>query len=196
MPAVYRPQVKQQEASFRCVEVITVENESSEPKNSIRKIEANRENAQKSTGPQTAQGKYNSSRNATKHGLLSKELVIRGGDGKESSEEFEQLFAELIEDLQPEGRSELLLVETVAICEWRFRRTLRAETAEIVNGIDLGLGIDRVLPNAEAMSNILRYQTTIYRQKMQAMELLEKLQQRRRNRPRSSAATEPNAEAE
>jgi len=94
-----------------------------------------------------------------------------------------QLFDELIEDLQPEGRGELLLVETVAICEWRFRRTLRAETAEIVNGIGLGLSIDRVLPNAEAMSNILRYQTTIYRQKMQAVQLLEKFQQRRRNRP-------------
>ena len=76
MPAVYRPQLEQQEASFRCVEVITVENERYEPKHSIRRIEANRENAQKSTGPKTAQGKHNSSRNATNHGLLSKELVI------------------------------------------------------------------------------------------------------------------------
>lgn len=169
-------------------------NENQRPEISERKIEANRKNAQRASGPQTAQGKRNSSRNAMKHGLLSKELIIPAGRAKENASEFEQLFAELIEDLQPRGRTELSLVEFIAICDWRFRRTLRAETAEIVSGIGTVLAVDRVLPPADAMSKILRYQTAIHRQKMQALQLLEKLQQRRRNSLPTSADNESDAE--
>ena len=39
-------------------------------------ITANRENAKKSTGPKTAEGKSRSSQNALKHGYNSAELVI------------------------------------------------------------------------------------------------------------------------
>lgn len=139
------------------------------------------------------QGKYNSSRNAMKHGLLSKELVIQDG-AQEVRWEFEELLEELIEDFQPETRAELSLVETIAICDWRFRRSLRAETAEVVGGPVPMLAFGRVLPDAEVMSKILRYQTTIHRQKMQALQLLEKLQQRRRNSPPAAANTESDAE--
>ena len=41
---------------------------------STRKIEANRRNAKKSTGPKTSVGKTMSSWNSTRHGLLSKKL--------------------------------------------------------------------------------------------------------------------------
>jgi hypothetical protein len=37
---------------------------------SVLKVEANRRNALKSTGPRTAQGKANSRKNAVKHGLF------------------------------------------------------------------------------------------------------------------------------
>ncbi len=123
-----------------------------------------------------------------KHCLLSKELVI---SGKENREEFEQLLAELIEDFQPQSRTELSLVETIAICDWRFRRTLRAEAAEIVSDPVM---LDQALPDAHATNKILRYQTTIHRQKMQALQLLEKLQQRSRNAPPTSFEAEPDAE--
>ena len=170
---------------------------------SVRKIEANRENAQKSTGPKTAQGKYNSSRNATKHRLLSKELVIPDGEGKESREEFEQLLEELIEDFQPQNRAELSLVEFIAICDWRYRRTLRAEAGEIINGFvdESRVAFNSVLshrsiPGTDAVSKILRYQTTIHRQKMQALQMLEKLQQRRGNLPPGPSAAERAGEEE
>ena len=39
-------------------------------------IRANRENAKKSTGPRTPEGKANSSKNALKHGLLAEDAVI------------------------------------------------------------------------------------------------------------------------
>ena len=147
------------------------------PEISPRKLEANRKNALKSTGPKTPKGKRSSSRNALKHGILSRELVVADGEGKENPLEYEQLFAELTEDLQPQGRIELSLVETVAVCDWRFRRTLRAEAAEIVLGASRD--VDFVLPPPYMTDMILRYQTTIYRQKMQALQLLDKLQQRR-----------------
>ena len=41
-------------------------------------IKANQQNAQKSTGPQTAQGKAVVSQNAVKHGLFAAEAVING----------------------------------------------------------------------------------------------------------------------
>jgi hypothetical protein len=51
------------------------------PSVSIRKIEANRLNALKATGPKTARGKSYSRRNATKHGLLAREIVFAAPDG-------------------------------------------------------------------------------------------------------------------
>ena len=41
---------------------------------SQKKVEANRRNAQLSTGPTSAEGKKTSSRNASKHGLLTRTL--------------------------------------------------------------------------------------------------------------------------
>jgi len=159
---------------------------------SARKMQANRENAQKSTGPRTAQGKRASSGNAKKHGLLSKELVI---PDRESLEEFEQLLEELIEHHQPENRAELSLVETAAISDWRFRRSLYAEKSEILDTLPGDpMAFARVLPSADELSKILRYQTTIHRQKMQVLQLLEKLQQRRRNSQPTSASNELDAE--
>lgn len=170
---------------------------------STSKLQANRENAQKSTGPRTTQGKRSSSRNAEKHGLLSKDLVIRSGEGKESRKEFNQLLEELIEDFQPQNRAELSLVETIAICDWRYRRTLRAEAGEIINGFvdESRVALNSVpshrsIPGADAVSKILRYQTTIHRQKMQALQMLEKLQQRRGNLPPGPASAERAGEEE
>ena len=42
------------------------------------RTEANRKNAQRSTGPKTPEGKARSSKNALKHGLTSEELILPG----------------------------------------------------------------------------------------------------------------------
>ena len=44
---------------------------------------ANRENAKKSTGPRTAEGKARSSKNGIKHGLLARDAVMAGEDQAE-----------------------------------------------------------------------------------------------------------------
>ncbi len=92
---------------------------------------ANRKNAQKSTGPKTGKGKRAVRYNAAKHSILSKEVLIRDGEGKESEDEFNTLFAELSDELQPKGVLERILTERVVICVWRLKRVLRAEVGEI-----------------------------------------------------------------
>jgi hypothetical protein len=60
---------------------------------------ANVANARLSTGPQTPEGKAQSSQNARKHGLTAQDLVI----GPEDREEFDELLAGLEVDVAPEG---------------------------------------------------------------------------------------------
>ncbi|MBN2181419.1 MAG: hypothetical protein JW715_05860, partial [Sedimentisphaerales bacterium] len=55
-------------------------------------INANRQNAQKSTGPKTAAGKAVSAKNAVKHGLFAEEAVITG----ENPADFNNLRQELL----------------------------------------------------------------------------------------------------
>ena len=64
---------------------------------SQKKIEANRQNARLSSGPTSVEGKKTSSRNAAKHGLLTKDIVITARGNKEDQAEFDELLDELRE---------------------------------------------------------------------------------------------------
>ena len=81
----------------------------------------------KGRGPRTEQGRQRASRNAVKHGVFSKVVVLRG----ESQVEYERLSAGLWEALQPVGALEELLVDKLAAISWRQRRLLVAEGGEI-----------------------------------------------------------------
>jgi len=91
----------------------------------VAQIQANRLNAQKSTGPRTAAGKERASRNAIKHGLLAREAVIAGED----PEEFEIYREGMLEELGPAGQVETLLAERVVSLSWRLRRAERLQNA-------------------------------------------------------------------
>jgi len=92
---------------------------------------ANRRNAQKSTGPRTAKGKAIASRNATTHGLLSEELVIRG----ENPNELTALKQSLQIELQSEGMFEEELVDQITMHFWRLRRIRALESGLLREGI-------------------------------------------------------------
>ena len=92
-------------------------------------IAANRRNALKSTGPRTAEGKAKASRNALKHGLLSRDVVIAGEDAEEFAALREGMMAELV----PEGALEWLLADRVVTAAWRLRRATRLER-DVVEG--------------------------------------------------------------
>jgi hypothetical protein len=81
-------------------------------------IAANRLNAQRSTGPRTAEGKAVVAQNAVKHGLLAREGVLRGEDG----EEFERHREALLEQLNPAGPLEAILAARIVDLTWRLQR--------------------------------------------------------------------------
>ena len=106
------------------------------PATSESRIQANRKNALRSTGPKTERGKRTVARNAIKHGILAREVVITAGDGEESLEEFQELVKQLWEDHNPVGVMEGSLVQEIASCLWRKARVLRAENGEIRTRVD------------------------------------------------------------
>jgi hypothetical protein len=91
---------------------------------SEKKLNANRENAKKSTGPKTPRGKSYSRCNALKHGLFARpstEFVIMGEDRAR----YKKLLEDLFEQHQPVGRAEELEVERILVCWWRLQRAWR-----------------------------------------------------------------------
>ena len=103
---------------------------------SAKQLAANRRNAQESTGPRTPEGKRRSSRNALKHGLLSKNVVITAGDGAERPEDFRTLLRELQDHFDPRDVIERMLVDRVAAGLWRLRRAQRFEAGAIRESLD------------------------------------------------------------
>jgi len=103
---------------------------------SLAKVESNRANALKSTGPRTVDGKNTARWNALKHGLLSKAVVLREGEGKEDEEEFKELLLSLHETYGPEGTMEEILVERIAVGYWRLQRAIRFETGMLREDLD------------------------------------------------------------
>ncbi len=101
-----------------------------------KQIKANRENAKKSTGPTTTEGKELSRMNGVKHAIMAEALVVDRGDGKESEEAFNGLVSGLTAYFQPVGTMEDALVEQIAIAIWRRRRVLRYETGCIRDNLD------------------------------------------------------------
>lgn len=97
---------------------------------SVLKIEANRRNAAKSTGPKTATGKANSRKNAIKHGLFARHMQDLPG---ETLQEFEEYLNRLRDDVQPVGPREENEVEYIAICWLKLQRLWRYENAEIMS---------------------------------------------------------------
>jgi hypothetical protein len=124
---------------------------------SIRKVEANRKNALKSTGPKTLIGKKHSRKNAVKHGLFAKSLFNKFIAPFENPQEFQELTQLLWQQYQPEGKAEELEVEHIALCWWKRQRVWRCENAEFLYGIgELGRGFrastDRQITEGKMMT--------------------------------------------
>ena len=92
---------------------------------SLRKIEANRRNALKSTGPITPEGKERSRCNAVRHGLTAETVIAV----LESSADYQAFEAAVISDYNAETAVERELVLRLASVLWRLRRATAMETA-------------------------------------------------------------------
>src|SRR4051794_9410166 len=95
------------------------------------KIEANRNNSKRSTGPRTERGKLAARFNAVTLGLFAKHVVIPICDGHEAERDFQSLLNSMHEDFRPVGMYEQWLVLKIAECMWRLRRATRCESGSV-----------------------------------------------------------------
>ena len=171
---------------------------------SQRKIDANRRNAGKSTGPKTVRGKATVSRNAVNFAFYSKFVVL---DGAEDRIEYDELHANLRNYYKPADYLEELWVEKIAVWSWRLRRLMRAESGQIARSLaghrfglqqsrtaglenpelaqpsssELDNMVDHLfLPAIDDIDKLLRYEAMISRQLNHAMAEVERLQSQRK----------------
>src|ERR1035438_10109586 len=88
-----------------------------------QQIAANRQNAQKSTGPRTPEGKAASSQNAFKSGLHADSQFPYG----KQRADFDRLQVEYFTRFSPQSPEERFHVNTLIRNEWSLRRLFRAE---------------------------------------------------------------------
>jgi hypothetical protein len=89
-----------------------------------KQIDANRENAKRSTGPMTEAGKARSRLNSMTHGLTAEVLVTRD----EEPDTFSELRDDLMEQYSPRTATAFHLVDRMAATLWRLRRAAVCET--------------------------------------------------------------------
>jgi hypothetical protein len=180
---------------------------SGKPSVSLRRIESNRRNSQKSTGPKTAIGKKRVSKNAVRHGFFSKWLLVQHQDGKESQVEYDDFYGGVRKHYQPVSWLEELWVDKIAVWAWRLRRLIRCESGQIDRALaehsyelqqakadelaepgsasstnqEMDAMTDHLfLPEKEELDKLLRYEGMIGGQLNHAITELERVQARRK----------------
>jgi hypothetical protein len=139
---------------------------------SPRKVEANRRNAQRSTGPKTSEGKAKSSQNSITHGIFVKKFL--NGAAPETVAEIEALAAGIVEHYQPVGMLEEILVQKIVVETARYHRVLGFEQEFMGSPIYVVTCLDRMV----------RYTTSTSRALFRAIEELERIQAARKARER------------
>ncbi len=91
---------------------------------SFRQWQANRNNARKSTGPITEEGKQSSRCNAVRHGLTAETVI----GALEDAKDYEAFEAAIIADYDAQSAVERELVLRLASALWRLRRATAMET--------------------------------------------------------------------
>jgi hypothetical protein len=138
------------------------------------KIAANRQNAKHSTGPRTTEGKNASSRNALKHGLTAKSVIIFD----ESEAEYEAFRADLVQWLDPVGALEAQIAQRLIEAYWSARRSPRAEAALFNDAGSHSCGVFTSM--TQSVAAFTRYDVANTRKIQMLTDQLERLQARRR----------------
>jgi hypothetical protein len=156
----------------------------------VVQIEANRRNAQHSTGPRTEAGKKTSSLNALRHGLTSRVVVLPSEDlaaYKTFSEEF-------LTCLAPETFSERQCAQTIIDTQWRLNRVRSLEEGMLALGhnsregqIDYGhpeihaalTAAAVFLEHSQAFVNLSMHEQRLYRILTAASKSLEEMKSKR-----------------
>jgi hypothetical protein len=151
---------------------------------SLKQLEANRRNAQKSTGPKTPEGKRTVSQNPVQHGLLAANPVCL----PEEQEEHGQFVADMCNQWRAQGFSERLALDRLIDCAWRLRRVTKIETSLLLRNRQKiaeesadGQAADRALGGAylkanQCFVNLSRHERQIERSYQAAHHELQCLQ--------------------
>ncbi len=175
---------------------------------SQQQIDANRQNAQKSTGPKTPEGKAAVCQNAFTHGLTAELACINGED----MDEFDATRQSFEDELKPVGPVQTLLVQRIVMAAWRLDRLRLLEGGVFqLHHYDGGMAIDRDYkdvpprtrlaalylrdvrgPNALALLG--RYEARIERSFYRALHELERLQAAPENEMAKQSQSTPEPE--
>lgn len=158
---------------------------------SEKQLEANRRNAQRSTGPQTPEGKARSSRNNLRHGLTGQVTVLPGED-REAHDAF---CSRLIEGFNPKTPIEEQLAHSIAEDAWRLNRIAAIENNIFALGRDRDRGeIRNALADAQSFLDHARefnllslYEQRIHRNMQRNLSQLRDLQKEREAESRTPA---------
>src|SRR6202034_2875312 len=101
----------------------------SSPLNVVQ-MEANRRNAQQSTGPRSEAGKKISSLNALRHGLTARVVVLPSEDLAAYGKFSEEFLASLAPETFPERRCAQTIIDT----QWRLNRVRSLEEGMLALG--------------------------------------------------------------
>src|SRR6266849_4315481 len=134
-------------------------------------INANRLNAQKSTGPITPEGKARSSLNALKSGIDAWSTIICGEDPAE----LETLTEQFLQHYRPADPVQLSLVDTLISTEWIPRRLRRIEAQLWTYRIDI---LDQNLTRAEFVNPTIQRNSPLGHAFHAALEPFTRIQRR------------------
>ncbi len=135
----------------------------------LKQFEANRRNAQKSTGPKTPEGKAAISMNALRHGLRARTVVLPGEDPSE----FHQFCDDLEVEWTPQSRTEQFYVEQMAVSQWKL---IRMEVGEVAIFED----VERAQSQLPLLDRFWQAECRLERSYARAQRELERLQTSRR----------------
>jgi hypothetical protein len=139
---------------------------------SDKQHQANRENAQHSTGPTTPEGKAAVRLNALKYGLRAQDMLLPGEDPTG----YMRLWDELVDDWQPENRTERLHLEQMCITQWLLSRVACAEHHAYAKPLSMQEHFVRLIL-------IAKYKTTLERSFDKALISLRQSKKDRRAQP-------------
>jgi hypothetical protein len=158
---------------------------------SQEQINANRQNAQKSTGPKTPEGKAAVSQNAVTHGLTAENACINGED----MDEFDETRQSFEDQFKPVGPLQTLLVQQIVMAAWRLGRLRLIEGGLFQlraadDARDIERGYTNMAPSTRlaylylrdvrgpnALTTLGRYEARVERSFYRALHELQRLQQ-------------------